>query len=33
MFNSNIVLSHPDEEKPFVVEADASDYGIAGVLS
>ncbi|KAI3641936.1 hypothetical protein MIR68_000046 [Amoeboaphelidium protococcarum] len=28
-----LTVSHPDEEKPFVVEADASDYGIEGVLS
>jgi hypothetical protein len=26
-------LMHPNEEKPFIVETDSSDFAIAGVLS
>ena len=32
-FQSPEMLLHPDETKPFVVETDASDYGVGGILS
>jgi transposase InsO family protein len=32
-FTTSKFLQHPDEDKPFIVECDASDYGIGGVLS
>ena len=32
-FKNDIILAHPDETAPFIVETDASDYAIGGVLS
>ncbi len=32
-FTKETFLSHPDESKPFVVETDASDFPVAGILS
>ena len=32
-FSSAPILRHPDTSKPFIVEADASDYAIGGILS
>ena len=32
-FKSGLELQHPDEHRSFIVETDASDFGIGGVLS
>jgi hypothetical protein len=32
-FLTSTVLAHPDESKPYIVETDASDYAISGILS
>ena len=32
-FSSAPILRHPDTSKPFIVEADASDFAIGGILS
>ncbi len=32
-FRSSSVLAHPDEELPFILETDASDFAVGGVLS
>jgi transposase InsO family protein len=32
-FTDSFVLSFPDEQRPFYLELDASDYGIGGILS
>ncbi|KAH9244973.1 hypothetical protein BASA81_017580 [Batrachochytrium salamandrivorans] len=32
-FRDNVVLTHADETKEFLVEVDASDFAVAGVLS
>ena len=32
-FASGSVLQHPDEHRSFIVETDASDFGVGGVLS
>ena len=32
-FNHASVISHPDETKPFILETDASDFAIGGILS
>jgi hypothetical protein len=32
-FQGDKILTHPDDNKPFIVETDASDFGVAGVLS
>ena len=32
-FKYTITLSYPDFMKPFIVDCDASDFGICGVLS
>jgi hypothetical protein len=31
-FNHASVISHPDETKPFILETDASDFAIGGIL-
>ena len=33
VFSSQVILAHPDTSRPFVVETDASDYAVGGVLS
>ncbi|KAH9247301.1 hypothetical protein BASA81_015102 [Batrachochytrium salamandrivorans] len=32
-FGKDVILRHPDESKEFLVEVDASDYAVGGVLS
>jgi hypothetical protein len=32
-FQGDKILTHLDDNKPFIVETDASDFGVAGVLS
>ncbi|KAH9271283.1 hypothetical protein BASA83_006609 [Batrachochytrium salamandrivorans] len=32
-FATRIFLTHPDDSRPFILETDASDYAISGVLS
>ena len=32
-FSSDVLLLHPDTQKPFIVETDASDFAVSGVLS
>ncbi|KAI3655287.1 hypothetical protein MP638_001659, partial [Amoeboaphelidium occidentale] len=32
-FREDLLLLHPQDHKPFIVETDSSDYGIGGVLS
>ena len=32
-FTSALILAHVDPEKPFIIEADASDFALGSILS